>query len=157
MQSDVSPLSNPARGPGFSTPVRFVLFWIGFQTVLAGAGALVLIAAPGLLLDPAVPDLFELPQWIAMLAGPPVVFWMLLRRVRHAEFFYLSYVLLILASFGVAEIWSPFLTSAETYGSADGLIAVGLFAGFTLVDMLALVILFRARGNGGLRPGGKSP
>lgn len=127
---------NSRRG-GF----RWVIGWIGFQTVLALVLTALLVTMPQELFDPAIPDSFEWAQWIFLVAGPPVVFAMLLTRHPATALLYGVYVVVVLAFSFYAEGWAPFLTAAETYRTAAGLAGAGAFAFFTTADFLALWFL----------------
>ncbi|MEM7508864.1 MAG: hypothetical protein AAF415_19215 [Pseudomonadota bacterium] len=127
---------------GFGGGMRWVVGWIGFQSILAVLIVVMLALAPQELFDPAIPDGFEWVQWIFLALGPPVVLWLLFRRDPLGPVLYGGYFFAALAFPFYAEVWSPFLTSAETYVTQSGLIGAGLFAAFTIIDLLALGYLF---------------
>lgn len=126
----------------FEGGMLWVLGWIGFQALLAMLIVIVLAVDSQELFDPAIPDGFEWAQWIFLAFGPPMVLWLLRRRNPLGPWLYGGYFLLALAFPLYAELWSPFLTSLETYGKTKGVMGVAVFAAFTIIDLAALAYLF---------------
>ncbi|MBY8974718.1 hypothetical protein KHP62_02795 [Rhodobacteraceae bacterium NNCM2] len=128
----------------FRGGILWVLGWIAFQCLLALLIVVTLARDANGLFDTQIPAAFNWAQWLFLAAGPPVVLALLLLRRRLGPILYLVYFLGALAFPFTAELWSPFLTAAETYGSVEGQVRAALFVVFSAIDILALNYLFTA-------------
>ncbi|MEM1276509.1 MAG: hypothetical protein AAGH74_08285 [Pseudomonadota bacterium] len=118
------------------------LAWIVFQSLFALVLLVLLLLMTEDMIDPAVPSAFEWASWVFLVSGPPLVLCLLWWRMPAAPVVYLIYFVGVWAFELIAETWAPFFLLAETYATSEGQIALMVFLGFTLGDLLVLRYLF---------------